>query len=247
MGFLDGKIAVVTGAGSGMGKASAMVLAREGAKMVLADITGKQEATAAEIGAPAIPMQCDIADESQVSALVDLAVAKFGRLDAILNVAGIGIGAPIDNTSEADLDRLIAVNMKGVYFGAKHAARAMKNNGGGAIINWSSIGGLVPGYGSGAYNMTKAAVTMMTRNFAIENGKDNIRCNAICPGMMRTEGMGEPAIKHRPQLETIAPLGRMGEPWECGELAAFLASDRAAYITGALIPIDGGWSNRMAT
>jgi len=247
MGFLEGKIAVVTGAGSGMGRASAKVLAREGARLVLADISGLQDKTAAEIGAAAVPISCDISQEAQVKAAVDLAVSKFGRLDAILNVAGIGIGAPIDDTSEADLDRLIGINLKGVYFGAKHAAQAMKKTGGGAIINWSSIGGLVPSPHSGAYCMTKAAVTMMTRNFAIENGKDNIRCNAICPGMMRTEGMGEPAIKHRPQLETIAPLGRMGEPWECGELAAFLASDRAAYITGALIPIDGGWSNRMAT
>jgi NAD(P)-dependent dehydrogenase (short-subunit alcohol dehydrogenase family) len=247
MGFLEGKIAVVTGAGSGMGKASAKILAREGAKVILADISGAQEQTAAEIGDAAIPTRCDTSDEAQVSAVIELAVAKFGRLDAILNVAGIGIGAAIDDTSEQDLDRLIGINQKGVYFGAKHAARAMKDNGGGAIINWSSIGGLIPSPHSGAYCMTKAAVTMMTRSFAIEMGKYNIRCNAICPGLMLTEGMGQAAARNNPALAALAPLGRAGQPEEAGELAAFLASDRAAYITGALIPIDGGWSNRMAT
>jgi NAD(P)-dependent dehydrogenase (short-subunit alcohol dehydrogenase family) len=246
MGFLEGKIAVVTGAGSGMGKASAKILAREGAKVILADISGAQEQTAAEIGAAAIAARCDTSDEAQVAAVIELAVSKFGRLDAILNVAGIGVGAAIDDTDEKDLDRLIAINQKGVYFGAKHAARAMKNNGGGAIINWSSIGGLIPSPHSGAYCMTKAAVTMLTRSFAIECGKDNIRCNAICPGLMLTEGMGQ-AARNNPGLAALAPLGRAGLPEEAGELAAFLASDRAAYITGALIPIDGGWSNRMAT
>jgi NAD(P)-dependent dehydrogenase (short-subunit alcohol dehydrogenase family) len=245
MGFLEGKVAVVTGAGSGMGKATAKILAREGAKVVVSDISGAQDQTAADIGAAAIATRCDISDEAQVSDLIDLAVAKFGRLDAMLNVGGIGAGGPIESLDVADLDRML--NLKGMFFGAKHAVRAMKNNGGGAILNWSSLAGLVPSPNSGAYNIAKAGVAMMTQSFALECGKYNIRSNAICPGLVLSEGMGQAAARMAPERMTANPLGRAAQPEEAGELAAFLVSDRATYLNGVLIPFDGGWGLKLAS
>ncbi|SFF76944.1 NAD(P)-dependent dehydrogenase, short-chain alcohol dehydrogenase family [Novosphingobium sp. CF614] len=246
MGFLEGKVAVVTGAGSGMGKATATVLAREGALVVACDISGAQEQTVAELGGQAVAAGCDISDEAQVSAVIDLAVEKFGRLDAMLNVAGIGAGGPIETLEAGDLQRMLDVNLKGMFFGAKHAVRAMKETGGGAIVNWSSLAGLIPSPNSGAYAISKAGVVMMTRQFAVEAGKYKIRSNAICPGVILTEGMGIAAAKAHPERATGNPLGRAGLPEEAGELAAFLVSDRAAYINGVLIPLDGGWSCMLA-
>jgi NAD(P)-dependent dehydrogenase (short-subunit alcohol dehydrogenase family) len=246
MGFLEGKVAVVTGAGSGMGKATAQVMAREGAIIVACDISGAQNQTVAELGGKAIAAQCDVADEAQVSAAIDLAVAKFGRVDAMLNVAGIGSGGPIEKLEAADLKHMLDVNLMGMFFGAKHAVRAMKETGGGAIVNWSSLAGLIPSPNSGAYAISKAAVVMMTQSFAVEAGKYKIRSNAICPGVILTEGMGLPVLKINPQRALGNPLGRAGLPEEAGELAAFLVSDRGSFINGALIPLDGGWSCMLA-
>jgi NAD(P)-dependent dehydrogenase (short-subunit alcohol dehydrogenase family) len=247
MGFLDAKVAVVTGAGSGMGKASAKILAREGARLVISDISGAQEQTRDEIGAADIVVTgCDISQQAQVAAMIDLALEKFGRVDAMLNVGGIGAGGPIETLGEPELDRMLNVNLKGMFFGAKHAVRAMKTNGGGAIVNWSSLAGLIPSPGSGSYNIAKAGVAMMTRQFSVECGRYNIRTNAICPGMILTEGMGRQGYEHQPSRATVNPLGRPGASEDAGELAAFLISDRAAYINGVLIPLDGGWSNMIA-
>jgi NAD(P)-dependent dehydrogenase (short-subunit alcohol dehydrogenase family) len=243
---LEGKVAVITGAGSGMGKASAKVFAREGAKLVISDISGAQARTAEEIGGDVVAMRCDISDESQVAALIDAAVSKFGRLDAMLNVAGIASGAMIESVEETDLDRIIDVNMKGVFWGVKYAVRAMKANGGGAIVNWSSLVGLTPIPGCSAYNMTKAGVAMLTKSTAIEYGPHNIRCNAMAPGMILTEGMGREGMESNPSRATRNPLRRPGAPEDAGELAAFLASDRAAYINGVIIPLDGGWGAMLA-
>jgi NAD(P)-dependent dehydrogenase (short-subunit alcohol dehydrogenase family) len=244
--MLEGKVALVTGAGGGMGKATAKVLAREGALIVACDISGAQEQTAAELGDQAIAVACDIADEAQVSAAVDRAVAKFGRLDAVMNVAGIGSGGPIESLEGDALRRMIDVNLMGMFFGSKHGVRAMKDTGGGTIINWSSLAGLIPSPNSGAYAISKAGVVMMTRQFAVEAGKYKIRSNAICPGVILTEGMGIPAAKAFPERAVGNPLGRAGEPEEAGELAAFLMSDKASYLNGVVIPLDGGWSCMLA-
>ena len=246
MGILEGKVAAITGAGSGMGKACARIFAREGARIVVSDISGAQDVTQAEIGDSAVATRCDISDEKQVAAMVDLAVTKFGRLDAMLNVGGIGSGALLEYLEEDAFDRMLNINLKGMFFGAKHAVRVMKETGGGTITNWSSLAGLTPSAGSGAYNIAKAGVAMMSRNFAIECGKYNIRSNAICPGMILTEGMGKAGYESQPKRARINPLGRPGAAEDAGELAAFLASDRAAYINGVLIPLDGGWGAMLA-
>jgi NAD(P)-dependent dehydrogenase (short-subunit alcohol dehydrogenase family) len=246
MGFLEGKVAAITGAGSGMGKACAKIFAREGARIVISDISGAQDQTAAEIGGDVVATRCDISDEAQVSAMIDLAVAKFGRLDAMLNVGGIGAGGLMEYLESDDLSRMLDINLKGMFFGAKHAVRAMKATGGGTITNWSSLAGLIPSAGSGAYNIAKAGVAMMTKNFAVECGKYNIRSNAICPGMILTEGMGRAGYEAQPKRATVNPLGRPGAADDAGELAAFLASDRAAYLNGVLIPLDGGWGAMLA-
>ncbi|SFF96673.1 NAD(P)-dependent dehydrogenase, short-chain alcohol dehydrogenase family [Novosphingobium sp. CF614] len=246
MGFLEGKVAAITGAGSGMGKACARIFAREGAMVLVSDISGAQEQTAADIGAQAVATRCDISDEAQVSAMIDLAVSKFGRLDAMLNVGGIGSGALLESLEAADFDKMLNINLKGMFFGAKHAVRAMKETGGGTITNWSSLAGLIPSVGSGAYNIAKAGVAMMTRQFAVEAGKYNIRSNAVCPGMILTEGMGRAGYEAQPKRATVNPLGRPGAAEDAAELAAFLASDRAAYINGVLIPLDGGWGCMLA-
>jgi NAD(P)-dependent dehydrogenase (short-subunit alcohol dehydrogenase family) len=241
MGFLEGKVAVITAAGSGMGKASAKIFAREGAKVVISDISGKQDETAAEIGDAAIAMHCDASKEEQVAAMIDTALSKFGRLDAMLNVAGLPAGGFIETIEEGDFDAMFNVSLKSTFWGAKHAIRAMKDTGGGAIINWSSLAGIIPAYGSAPYSAAKAGVAMLTKSIAIEAGKYNIRSNALCPGLILTQ-MGAAAQSHMPTLGERNPLGRAGEAEDAGELAAFLASDRAKYINGVLIPLDGGWS-----
>jgi NAD(P)-dependent dehydrogenase (short-subunit alcohol dehydrogenase family) len=245
MGLLDGKVAVVTGAGSGMGRACARIFAREGARLVISDISGAEAETAEAIDGEVVAMRCDVSQEAEVAALVAAAVARFGRLDAMLNVGGVASGGFIESVEEPDFDRVIAVNLKGVFWGTKHAVRAMKQTGGGAIINWSSLAGLVPSFGASVYSASKAAVVQLTRSTAVEYGPHNIRANAICPGMIATEGMGAQALKFDPTKATRNPLGRPGTPDDAGELAAFLASDRAGYLNGVIIPLDGGWGIKL--
>lgn len=246
MGLLDGKVAVVTGAGSGMGKASAQIFAREGARLVISDISGAEEQTAAGIDGEVVARHCDVSKEDQVSALIATAVEKFGRLDALLNVGGISFGGLIESVEEPDFDRVIDVNLKGVFWGTKYAVRAMKETGGGSIVNWSSLAGLVPSFGANVYSASKAAVVQLTKSTAVEYGPHNIRANAICPGMIATEGMGAMALKHDPGKAARNPLGRAGTSEDAGELAAFLASDRASYLNGVIIPLDGGWGIKLA-
>jgi len=247
MGLLDGKVAVITGAGSGMGKASAKIFAREGARLVISDVSGAEQQTAADIGGgDVLAMACNVAHEDQVAALVAAAVARYGRLDAMLNVAGIGVGGRLDDLEESELDRVFDINFKGVVFGCKHAVNAMKNNGGGTIINWSSLSGMIPAPGAVAYATSKAGVVHLTKAIAVEYGPFNIRANALCPGVIPTEGMGAASMAKTPTKQTRNPLGRAGKPEDAGELAAFLASDRADYLSGVIIPLDGGWSCTMA-
>jgi NAD(P)-dependent dehydrogenase (short-subunit alcohol dehydrogenase family) len=247
MGELDGKVAVITGAGSGMARASTRVFVREGAKVLAADISGREEETAAELGDAVVPCRCDVTDESQVEAMFAAAREAFGRVDAVLNVAGIANAQPLAEITMDEYDRIMAVDLRGVLLGTKHGIKTMVPTDGGAIVNWSSIGGMngseLP---TSTYSAAKAGVIAFTKAAAIEYGTKGIRANAICPGFIETEMSGGPGAAERfPDLVKGTALKRGGQPEEVAELAAFLVSDRAAYITGAVIPVDGGSTARL--
>jgi NAD(P)-dependent dehydrogenase (short-subunit alcohol dehydrogenase family) len=242
MGELDGKVAVITGAGSGMARAATEVFVREGARVLAADISGREDDTAAALGDAVVPFRVDVVDEVQVEAMFAAAMEAFGQVDAVLNVAGIGGAQPVVDVTLDDYERIMAVDLRGVMLGTKHGIKAMLATGGGVILNWSSIGGMngsrLP---TSVYSAAKAGVIAFTKAAAIEYGEQGIRANAICPGFIETEmSGGKGAAARFPALVAGSALKRPGQPEEVAELASFLASDRAAYITGAIIPIDGG-------
>ena len=242
MAELEGKTAVITGAGSGMARAAAEVFVREGATVLAADISGRQDDTAKALGDAVVPFQVDVADETSVEAMFAAAIDAFGKVNAVLNVAGIGGASPLAETTLDDYERIMAVDLKGVMLGTKHGIRTMLPTGGGVILNWSSTGGMngsrLP---TSVYSAAKAGVISFTKAAAIEYGAQGIRANAICPGFIETEMSGGKGAADRfPALVQGSALRRGGQPEEVAELASFLASDRAAFITGAVIPIDGG-------
>jgi len=247
---LANKVALITGAGSGMGKAAALIFASEGAKVAAADISEEQvKETAAEItkkGGQAIAIRADVSKSEDVKRMVDETVAKFGALNIVYNNAGIeGESNFVSNMTEEQFDRVIAINLRGVFLGMKYALPHLIKAGGGSIINQASIAGLVAVRGGAAYSASKAGVIALTRVAALEYGRYNIRVNSICPGAIETP-MAQRIRKGAPPnpkaIQRISVLGRMAEPEEIAKVALFLASDDASFATGAPFIIDGGWT-----
>jgi NAD(P)-dependent dehydrogenase (short-subunit alcohol dehydrogenase family) len=246
MGILHGKSTVITGAGRGIGKACVDVFVREGARVLAVDFTGAQKDTAAEFGAAVVPYHADVSREEDVAAMIDAAVEAFGRLDAQLNVAGTVGGRSADYLSAEEYDAMTPVNLRGVLLCCRYAVDAMLRTGGGSIVNVSSVGGLnAEKLAPASYMAAKAGVHALTKAIASEYGPHGIRANAIAPGFTLTEINRTAPPEALRELTTKAALGRAGEAREQGEVAAFLASDRASFVTGAIIPVDGGWSARL--
>lgn len=242
-GLLEGKVAVVTGAGSGMGTGIVELFCAHGARVVAADISGRQNDVASRVGDSCVAFQADVSRGEDVRALCELAVSRFGRLDVICNNAGIqgAIAATADQTEEA-FDRVIAVNLRSVFLGMKYAIPHMLKLGKGSIVNTSSMAALAAFPTLPGYTAAKGGVSALTRVTAAEYAAQGIRVNAILPGAIDT-GMTQALPKEFLQSAVAATLmGRMGTPREIADLALFLASDASSFITGALIPIDGGYT-----
>jgi NAD(P)-dependent dehydrogenase (short-subunit alcohol dehydrogenase family) len=241
---LSGKVAVISGAASGMGAATARMFAREGAKVVIADVLaheGRQVADA--IGADARFEKLDVTDEDNWAAIVAATTRQFGKLDVLVNNAGVSGSAEQDFYSTDAWHRIMAINATGVFFGIKHAVPAMKANGGGSIVNLSSIAGIIGSeHVHMAYNASKAAVRLMTKSVAVQHAKDGIRANSVHPGVMppmRTSGRtADPAV--RAERMRVIPMRRPGRVDEVAHAVLFLASDESSYITGSEIHVDGG-------
>lgn len=247
---LKDKVALITGAGSGIGRATALLFAREGAEVVVVDYN---EDTARETvdlikkdGGEAIFIKADVSKSGEVQNMIKETVKKYGKIDVLYNNAGIeGEQAPTAECSEENFDRVIAVNLKGEFLGMKYGIQQMLKQGGGVIINTSSAAGLVGFPGIPAYCASKGGIIQLTRTAALEYATRNIRINAICPGVIwtpmieRFTGKNEEMVK---QFSEIEPVKRLGKPEEVAALALFLASDDASFITGAAVTVDGGYT-----
>ncbi len=243
---LASKVAVVTGAGAGMGRATAHMLCSRGAKVIVGDISGAHRYLAREFGGSMIAVDCDVRDESQVEAMIATAMKEFGRVDAVLNVAGFGIPGMLADVDMADYDRMLNVDLRGVIHGTKHAIRAMSQTGGGVILNWASNAAFGAARMWGVYSAGKAGVVAITKAAAVEYAGAGIRANVIAPGTVVTEAIAQMPGEMAAQLMASIPAGRFGRTQEVAELAAFLVSDRAPFLSGAVIPIDGAQTAQLA-
>ncbi len=249
MGRLAGKVAVITGAASGIGRATALLFAAEGAKVVAADWDEQKGASVVDevrrAGGDATFVKADVSSTDDIRRMIDAAVESYGRLDVLFNNAGVeGETAPTADCSVENWDRVIDINLKSVFLGMKYAIPAMLKNGGGAIINNASVAGMVGFPGIPAYCASKGGVIQLTKTAAIEYARQNIRVNAICPGVIATpmiERVIGGSAERQQAIEATEPIGRFGKPEEVARLALFLASDDASFCTGAPFIIDGGF------
>jgi NAD(P)-dependent dehydrogenase (short-subunit alcohol dehydrogenase family) len=249
---LTGRVAVVTGAGSGIGEAIALLFARQGARLEVLDVdeeaARRTVARINEAGGDAHAIGVDVGDAAAVDATIAAVDGRRGRIDVLVNNAGIAHVGDVEHTSEEDLDRLYRVNVKGVFLCSRAAIPVMLRGGGGVLLNMDSIAALVGVPERFAYSTTKGAVLSMTRSIAVDYMKKSIRCNCICPARVHTPFVDGYVTKNYPgreadvyrQLSEYQPLGRMGNPEEVAALALYLCSDEASFITGQAYPIDGG-------
>jgi len=240
--MLESKVAIVTGGSTGIGKAIAAKYLEYGAEVVVANRsaeTGRE--TAVDLGCEFV--QCDVAEYEQVKSLVEATVEDYGRLDVLVNNAGIGRVGTVEDMPLEDWNDVMRINLNGVMHGTRAALPHLKESEG-CIVNIASIYGLVGGPGATAYATAKGGIVNLTRSVAVDYAKQNVRVNSICPGFVETP-MTDPAFGQEEFYEYVhgqTPMGRVAQPEEIAGLAMFLASDEASYITGANIPVDGGWT-----
>lgn len=242
----ENKVVIATGAASGLGEATAVEFAKEGAHVVLADISDKGHEASERLnkeGYSTIFVKTDVADEKDVINVVNQAVEKFGRLDVMFANAGINIEATVEDLTVEDWHKVIDVNLKSVYLSNRYAIKQFKKQGtGGVIVNTGSIHSLVARWGLGAYSASKGGIKMLTQQVAAEEGKNGIRANAIAPAYIKTPLINVLSQDVIDGLVGLHPIGRLGEPIEVARVVLFLASDDASFISGATLPIDGGYT-----
>lgn len=248
MASLIGKVAIVTGGSSGIGKATAIAFAREGAKVVVASRREKEgQETVKQVqsaGSEGFFIKTDVSKETDVSAMVEKTIATYGHLDYAFNNAGIEqIPTPLVEQTEETFDQVMDINVKGVWLCMKHQIPQMLVSGGGAIVNMSSIAGMIGAPGLPIYVASKHAVLGLTKSVALEYAKEGIRINAVCPGMIETDlldrAFANQEVKER--LIAMHPIGRVGKPEEIAEAVVWLCSDKASFVTGQSLPLDGGY------
>lgn len=246
---LSGQVAIVTGGGSGQGRATSLLFAQEGAKLVVADMNlSDAEETARLInqneGGQATAVKTDVTQASDAQSMVDTALTKYGRVDILINNAGMTLFKGIDDTTEEDWDRIVDTNLKGVFLCCKAAIPAMRKSSGGSIVNIASVAGLMGMPQHFAYCAAKAGVIHFTKSLALDHGPENIRINCICPGGVLTPMLGEVIdITNAAQVDRVAKqhaLGRIADPEEIGRVSLFLCSSDASFMTGAAVTVDGG-------
>jgi NAD(P)-dependent dehydrogenase (short-subunit alcohol dehydrogenase family) len=249
MGRLDGKSVVITGGASGIGRASARMLASEGAAVVIGDVDDAAAGVAAEIrdaGRHATFVPTDVRSSDEVRHLVDSAVEEYGRLDAIVNNVGVAIGGSAGEMSEDDWNRVIDINLTGVWRGMRYAIPEMRKAGGGSIVNVSSVQSMVGFIGWAGYAASKGGINALTQQAAVEYAPEGIRVNAIIPGTILT-GMNEGILAEHPDPDGLIaewtamhPVGRIGQPEEVATAVVYLTSDESSFVTGMLLRVDGG-------
>jgi meso-butanediol dehydrogenase/(S,S)-butanediol dehydrogenase/diacetyl reductase len=243
--FVD-RVALITGGGSGIGRASAVRLASEGAAVVVADIqAGNGQETCQlveESGGRALFCEADVTREVDNERIVEATLDAFGRLDVLLTSAGVGSGGTVADTDETYWDRVVDLDLKAVYLSSKYVTRAMRRSGGGAIIHIASIGGLRGDWGGASFSAAKGGVVNLTRHMAVAHAAEGIRVNCICPGVIRTP-LTENWLSEPNTLASVLerhPIGRLGTAEDVAAAVAFLASEEASFITGAILAVDGG-------
>ena len=250
MARISGKVALITGGGTGIGRSCAELFAQEGARVSLVgrrkDVLDAAAASIANRGGEVMTISCDVSDRASVEAAIDATVAKFGQLHVVVNNAGMVVVGTVEQTSDADWDRTLAVNLTGTFLVSRGALPKLRMAGGGSIVNVASVLGLFARKQRAAYTASKGGVIGLTKAMALDHAHENIRVNCICPALVETELARESLSKapdpqgERARRTAEVPMGRLGRPEDVAQLALYLASDESSWMTGVALPLDGG-------